>query len=355
MKVGIITLNNRINLEGKNIRSKEAIWLEKYLSYFYKDKVDFISRKIKKEKDINNYIDINSLINFKDYETLYIHNFNVNFFGGVCSSEVLRTIRMLNQFNGNIYYYITDPKLYIKNIAEIIYQRQVGGKIKFDEEVDPLTIKEVKEFGEVIKRMKAVFTGYNYDLFIKKLNPDIILQPHNIIPIFDFMFINDTPKELIEQEKIYDVCYYGNNRGGHRIKRFKHYFNNSELKTHVMGFDIDILNNTCDKYQDNSKLLSLINQSQASIVIGDIEHENTWITARYFENIRAEVISFIDLAYDNEKKLIDNKDLKDVVYVNSPSDIYSIVNHLKNDKELYNDIINMQKEELNKFNYLKIK
>lgn len=353
MKVGIITINNRINLQSKNIRSLEAIYLEKYLTNFDKKEVDFISKKTSKEKSIDNYIDINSLINFKDYDELYIHNFNNNFFGGVCSAETIRTIRMLNQYNGKLYYYITDPKLFFKNIASEIFERQKKEAIKFSDDVAPLTIKEVNQFTEVTSRMKVIFTGRDYEECLNRVSPKVKLEHERDIPIFEFMFMNHNKyQELSNVSKIYDICYYGNNRGGYRIKKLKSYFNNNLLKSNVIGFDIPFENNTCDKYQDNNDLYDLIRRSYSSIVIGDLEHENCWTTARFFENIRAEVISFIDFSYDRDHYLIQNKDLQNILYVSSPNKIKDELNQLKKDEAYYDDVIELQKEELKRYNYL---
>jgi hypothetical protein len=352
MKTAVMTLNNRIRLNGDNIRSLEAIWLEKYLVKFLSRKVDFLSRKIVFEKSIDNYYDLASIDNINDYEEIILHNYNLNFFGGTIDDYTVKTIKLLNQFNGRIYYLITDPKLYFQSIADSLLERLKVNKINFAG--DRISVDDLIQFKKVEEKFIAIFTGRDYEYFLSKQKPTYSLQHGYNIPLFEFMFINKPIKANNNVEKQFDLCYYGNNRGGYRTKVLKSIFSNSTLKTNVIGFNLEMPNNICDSYIDNNVLNDYIQRSVGSIVIGDKEHENNWITARFFENINNNLVSFIYNSYDSNKVLYKSEFLKEYVYFSTSQKILSTLKLIEKDPIFYQQILTEQKRELEQFNYLKL-
>jgi hypothetical protein len=166
----ITTINNRINLEEKNIRSVDIVNLEKYLLDIEKfNEVSFLSKKTSKEYSIDNYIDIYNIKNINYATDLFIYNNNCNFFGGKVSSDVIKTIKLINEFEGNLYYLITDPRINITNYAKIIYDRSSEGKLGILGN-ETLTIDDVKKFTSQIEKMKAIWCGRDYQKFIDSLN-----------------------------------------------------------------------------------------------------------------------------------------------------------------------------------------
>jgi hypothetical protein len=352
MKTGIMTLNNRIRLNGDNIRSLEAIWLEKYLVKFLNKEVEFLSRKIVFEKGIENYYDLTSIENINDYSEIILHNYNLNFFGGTIDDYTVKTIKLLNKFEGEIFYLITDPKLYFQSIADSLLERLKVDKINFAGE--RISVEDLLKFKEVEKKFKAIFTGRDYNYFIEKQKPTYKLEYGYNIPLFEFMFINKPINENVVVEKQFDLCYYGNNRGGYRTKILKTIFSHSLLKTNVIGFKIDMPNNVCDSYVDNNILNEYVKRSIGSIVIGDKEHENNWITARFFENINNNLLSFIFYSYDTNKVLYKSEFLKEHMYFSTAQKIITTLNLIEKDPNFYQQILTEQKQELNQFNHLKL-
>jgi len=352
MKTAILTLNNPIRLNGDNIRSLEAIWTEKYLKKFGNIDADFVSKKIGYEKAILNYKDIFDFKDLNCYDQIILHNYNTNFFGGVVDDYTVQTIKLLNNFNGKISYLITDPKLYFNSLALAIKKRIQNNKIKFQKL--KLTIEELDHFLTKEVQFKAIFTGINYNYFIDKINPEIKLEFDYNIPLFEFMFINKPKPNIANVEKIYDICYYGNNRGGYRTKLVKDIFGNSMIKPNIIGFNIELPNVHCDEYVDNNILNEYVQRSYSSIVIGDKEHENNWTTARFFENIHNELLSFIYYKYDSDMNLYKSDFLREHMYFSTTQKILTTLNRAKKDKEFYDQIIKEQKEELKKYNYLKL-
>ena len=352
MKTAIMTLNNRIRLNGDNIRSLEAIWLEKYLVKFLNKEVDFLSKKIVFEKSIDNYYDLTTVEDINKYDEIILHNYNLNFFGGTIDDYTVKTIKLLNKFNGTIYYIITDPKLYFQSIADSLLERLKIDKINFSGE--RISVDDLLLFKEVEKKFKAIFTGRDYNYFLEKQKPIHKLDFAYNIPLFEFMFINKPIKNNTEVVKQFDLCYYGNNRGGYRTKVLKSIFSNSFLKTNVIGFNIDMPNNVCDSYVDNNILNEYIKRSVGSIVIGDKEHENNWITARFFENINNNLLSFIYYSYDSNKVLYESEFLKEYMYFSTPQKIINTFKLIEKNPNFYQQILIEQKQELNQFNHLKL-
>ena len=194
MKTAIITLNNRVRLNGDNIRSLEAIWLEKYLVKFMDKKVDFISKKIAFEKSIDNYYDICDFTDLNSYDEIILHNYNLNFFGGTVDEYTIKTIKLLSNYKGKIYYIITDPKLYFSHLSINLINRLKDNKINFAK--DRITIDELEKFKLIEDNFIAIFTGRDYEYFINKLKPDYVLKFGYNIPLFEFMFINKPTKDF---------------------------------------------------------------------------------------------------------------------------------------------------------------
>jgi hypothetical protein len=339
-KVGIISPISRIVIDGQSIRSLEAIFLKKYLDKENIVKCHYISKKIKETNE--DYIDIFNLKDLNEYEVIFIHNFNMNFFGGLVPSLTTQFLKLIAGYNGRIYYYITDPKLKYNNIAEQLLKRD---NLKYESFIDNNELLNIKnKLNSIELRMNALFTGYNYSNIYG-------LDFYNIkyYNVFKDIAINfKDEKSLFDEEiiKEYDICYYGDNRGTYRNNKIKKYFNNNYIKSLLIGCDLDIKYNTHIKKVNHDELKNLVKKSYASLVIGDKEHENAFITMRFYENIKYEVVSFIDIDYDINKKLFTNDFLRDFNYISSENDLNYKIKKIKNDKELYNKIIYLQNQEL---------
>lgn len=339
-KIALLSPITRINISGDSIRSLEIIFLKKYLEE-QGHQVYYISKKLK-ETD-SNYINIFSIDTLNDYDEIYIHNFNLNFFGGLVSDFTIKYLRLISKFNGKVNYYITDPKLKYSNIAkEILKRKNTKFQIDISKEELEIISNEIK-FQEL--RIDALFTGYNYEPIygldfynVKKYNVfEKIAQSNIFIDQID-LFSNN--------EITHDICYYGDNRCTHRNNKIKKYFNCAELKTMTIGCDLELENNDFIKKVNHSLLKNIVQKNLASLVIGDKEHENAFVTMRFYENIKFDVVSFIDIDYDNNKNLFKNQTLKDFNYISSKNELIDKINKLKYNKDFRNTIINLQKQEL---------
>lgn len=343
-KVAIISPINRIIIDGQSIRSLEALYLKKELENNNYN-VFFISKKIK-ENDLC-YLDYNNFNNLNEFDSIYIHNFNTNFFGGLITNYTLKMLDLISNFNGEIFYYITDPKLKYKNIAEDILKRN---SIKFESDVDINHIKNLKQKLDFIQlRMKILFSGYNYKPIYGLENENCIYI--NIFKKIAIDLLNNKKIDIfstIEDELNieYDICYFGDNRGTYRNNKIKTFLDSNYIKSFLIGCELNLKNNFLHKKVMHSQLNNLVKKCHSSLVIGDKEHENAFDTMRFYENIIFEVISFIDINYDINKELFKNKELKSFNYITSQNDLIYKLQKIKNDNEFKKHIIKLQLEEL---------
>ena len=347
-KIGIISPIARIIIDESNIRSLEVIYLKKYLEETYKCTVDFISKKIN-EKD-QNYINIFDLESLNHYDALYIHNHNSNFFGGTVPSLTVKYLRLLADYHGKVTYYITDPKLKYVNLATIINNRKKNLKFE-DQSIDLYHNGELKKIESDLKfmelRMNALFTGYNYQPIYGLDFSNV--KKFDVFKTIKFDYLNKAQANLFDEDDLilYDCCYYGDNRGTHRNNKIKKYFNTDKLNTLLIGCNLDIVNNTYVDKVPHQQLHRLVKRSYSSLVIGDKEHENAFVTMRFYENIHFDVVSFIDKDYDANKVLFKSQLLKDFNYINSQDELKDKVRRLQTEKNLLTEILKLQKQELN--------
>ena len=345
MKALIMRLTQRISIESGGHTSIESLMFREFLLHKENfNEVYFCDKIIRNNAD--NYVDIFT-VDLNNYDVIYIMNSPANFFGGIISEDTIEKFKKISKFNGKIYYVINDPKLfYVDTAIRALKKKQ-------------LTEIEYNNFNDKISNMKVIFTGTDYELFesmIKHRKNFYKLKFEKNISLFEFTFLNyNFNKNVIQfnKEKEFDLVYYGDNRGGYRDRKLKQYFDNNILKTKTIGLKKDYRDNYKLKKIKNNQLSNEMQDCYSSLILGDKEHNNNWITYRFFEGILAKVIIFIDIEYDTEQKYLESDLLKSLCYVSSPEQIRKNIQYIL-DNNLYDKIIELQLKELEKYNYLKI-
>lgn len=346
MKALIMRLTQRISIESGGHTSVESLMFREYLLHREGfDEVYFCDKIVRNNAD--NYLDIFKT-NLNDYDVVYLMNSPANFFGGVIKQDCLEKFKKISEYNGKLLYVLNDPKLYFVDVVKKAMEKKLVSEQLYN------------NFLERIKKMRVIFTGSNYELykryFINRSN-FFDLEFEKNIPLFEFTFINyNFNKNVLSfnTEKNIDLVYYGDTRGGYRDKKLKQYFDNDILTTKTIGLKQDFKNNIkLDKVR-NDLLSNEMQSCYGSLVIGDKEHNDNWITYRFFEGILAKIIIFIDIEYDPHKRYLDNPILKKLCYVSGPDDIKVKLQWIK-ENNYYEKVIELQTKELDKYNYLKIK
>lgn len=356
MKAAIISLNKRIILSERNIRSLEAIYFRKWLQSLGRySQVDFVSTKNQRNEPSEkvDYYKEAAETDINDYDQIFVHNDTVNFIGGSLFRHTIKQIKEVCRFNGTVHYLYTDPNLHLRNIAKVIFDRQTRGT-KTDFKTDlRISSDDVNNFAN--KEWKVIWCGTDfksyYNSSYSRVNKEQRCLIGRVLEIDFFRYLFNQRKVELQwcplNQRVYDLVYYGNWRD-ERANKLSQYLSNN-LQKRVIGFDGKKLNVSNTHYSDYvapEKLAGLVNQAVASIVVGDPDHNNNITTARFFENIHFEVCSFIDIEYDPNKRLYKSDFLKDFMYVKNGDDLVSKVNLVRNDEHLFNRIINEQKTEL---------
>ena len=81
-----------------------------------------------------------------------------------------------------------------------------------------------------------------------------------------------------------------------------------------------------------------------------ITHEDSilgnQISPRYFDCMLSDIIAFVDLRYDPDKKLTDNEELKEFMYVSTPQEFAEKVEKIANDETYYRHIKYLQRKSI---------
>lgn len=364
VKAAIITLNGRITLGQHNIRSIDIASLKTFVANRMNyNEVDFVSTTKKRLKSD----DPEAVSYYKDasntslllYDDIYVYNSTANFIGGAIQPHTVKQLKEISTHKGRLFYIQTDPQLHLVNLATIIFDAlQKGRKLTFANDLR-LTLDDVEKMKQT--SWTVLYNGKNTDnyqnFYLKKIasNHRCIISSFEYVDYFEKLYAtipmelsNDKPLDIRE----YDLVYYGNWRP-ERAKAFKKYFENNGLKNYLIGIKPSHLDKVIihevafNDYTDHSLLGNEINRAIASIVIGDPTHGDTEVkTARFFENIKCKVVSFIDVQYDPKRVLYQNELLKSHLYVKDGKELAQKLHKIKVRKGLFERIIDLQLNEL---------
>ena len=368
-KSAIVSLGTRISLSSDNVRSVDLKFMREYLlNVLGREQVDYISKKTKKEAGLDYFKDTTET-DFNNYDEIYIYNASFNPFGGLFKDEALDTFEKLYTFNGDVIYFIIDPKLAPMDFAGFLRARNKKGDYIFGTDVkvrdfkryiDPEIVEGWTE--KVWKRMKIAFDGQDYEKYCKMWNSSSpkIKGTYKWLNedaewfnmwIAEYYAINERLElKLKDYEKVadpYDLVYFGNNRQNERNKVIKELYDIPEFKKYCIGFDPQLANTDSEKYVDHDELFKLIGEKcLATVVVGDNTHNGNIRTARFFETMLLDVAAFIYIKYDPTKSYVKDEFLKEFIYVSSKSELKDKINKIKADKELYKKIVELERKEI---------
>lgn len=364
MKAAIITLNGRITLGQHNIRSIDIAALKAFVASRTEYRViDYVSTTKKRLKEGDpesvSYFKDSSATSLLEYDDIYIYNSTANFIGGAIQSHTVRQIKEISRHKGRLFYVQTDPQLHLVNLAFIIYNAVEGGrKLTFPNE-QRLSKEDVERFSQ--QKWTVLYNGRNYEKYTPFYHRKVSTRDRCLIIGFEYVdyfeklyasLSLNLPNSRSISDREFDLVYYGNWRP-ERAKTFKKYFLDNGLKNYFIGIKDTQLPNApfldvefCD-YIDHSLLGNEVNRAIASVVIGDPTHGETQVkTARFFENIKSKVVSFIDLQYDPQRTLYRNNLLRDHLYVNDGLQVAQKLQKIKQREGMFERILELQLQEL---------
>jgi hypothetical protein len=362
MRAGIVILNTYTTADIKTSRGLHTDTLCKYVKYIEGHEPYIIGKKIKDNTDPR-WLDYRTT-DINDFDIIYLQNAPPNFFGGLVWGHSVKQTKELCRFKGPIYALFTDARIPHSNTAAKLYKGTTAGTLHYESEcTDRITAEEVKQFANL--NITAIWTGHmhsDYDKFFNNYKVTIgkayylPVKNHITWPFWEFMAVNYPfkPNKFFSFKREFDLMYYGFNRGSERFRRLNRYLLSDSYSKYVVGIKDNYPNTTFADTLKHEVLMYELQRAYCSLVLTDLDYSNIMKTLRFYEGIIAGTISIIDVSYDMNRCYYSNKWLTDNTYIDGPDELAKRIKAIKESKQLFDDIIGAQYEELKKYNYLKI-
>lgn len=301
-----------------------------------------------------------------------------NFYGGVTWVFTPYNINRVTEWyvsskgTDNKLFYIQDDPLFpdpdiagltvrrlldLKNL-KIAYNKKYPAEV-VDKEVEYMASIR-KDVDECLKSVIIGFCGIDYEKFWKSIkeNKRPVVNGWDNFNCYIWNGVNDNLEaKLVDydwNDKKYDSEYHGVTKSGKRTKVTESYYSALSNKfMHVVGrspFFKDLKEGEhFDKFDVTPyyELLQLVAKNAKSAFI---THEDNilgnQISPRYFDCMLSDMVAFVDLRYDPEKKLTDNEELKEFMYVFSPKEFAEKVDKIANDEKFYRHIVKLQRKSI---------
>lgn len=315
-----------------NHRSLEIFYLKQLFDELNVP-LSIVGNKNRTNKDVEFFKDVENIDD--NVQNVFIQLSPANFFGGVVSDFQIAIIsKLANLHDRNFYVLVNDPRIKHVNPAKIINDRwQI------------FTDECIAKWDIIIEKSKYLYGGNDINKFFGSNNLDFIK-----FDLFTYIFKNNLQiQDFNENNKTYDLVYFGDKRGSYRESKIKKYFSSNSSKNLLIGYKTKSVKSSYIDKVNHENLLEELNNCKTSLIIGDEEHENNIVTYRLYETLASNCIAAIDYKYDFSKSIIQNDFLKSILYVTSNYDIQQL------NKNYSKEIIDAQKNELHRiFNNIKI-
>lgn len=353
MKVALIKLGSRIAISSRatsggtgealsiiKMLTNSNVNVDVYTEILSKDEIDNLDFNIYNIEDT--YKDINN----KNYNALIVLNGNVNYFGGVDSPPQTLNYYIINNFKGKVFYILCDCNLILKQVWKSIENKNWANNYKKDDiNITRNDIIYISQPRDIIKLKNKLS---KLDIIID----DIIHYPFEKFPLVTSEYLQINP------EYKYDISYGGTFRGGKREKdMIKFYFDYPEdIKVEMFGkitesnFNKKLIENLrlpdFNKAVPYNEFNNKMSDSLATIIIGDpLYKQLDDLAQRIYESILVGNIVFIDSSYDYNKRVFKNEELIKFNYVSNKEEVIDRIRLLKEDKDLRNHIIELQRQD----------
>lgn len=303
----LINIYSNIQCVENNHSGLESV----YLSDTYN--MDLIGKAGRTNKHFDKFKDIFSIEDLNTYDKIIIQLSQPNFFGGVIGDDTVEKIRKMASYNNKLAILCTDPRIKPTNPASKINDRQP----------DTFTVDEVLNWEEHLSRATYLFPGNDLARFWDD-------QKYKTVEVAKFDFFGKIFGKLLEPDhtkmisKLHDVIYYGDRRGSYREKQVQHYMPQSS-KSLLVGYKSNKIDVPYTKKLKHAELMHKLDQCKVSLVLGDSEHENNVITFRLYETLASNCLAAIPIQYDRKKEIIQDPELREILYVTSQYDVQRLV------------------------------
>ena len=350
MKIAVVKLGARVSYssQGTSGGTGEAISIINMLKS-YAD-VTVFTKILKKDKNPDDvtFVDIEDDCNTANFDALVVINGSVNFFGGAEDWHQIMNYKIINEFDGPIFYTYCDPELTLRNIWPSVSVKEWASNWK-QEDIE-------------LKNEEIIWLcqPYNTDFVQENLKKNVVF-PKKLVhfPFEKFPCMNE--RLPFNENPSVDLSYGGTMRGGKRIEKMvKFYFGHEKINVEMFG-KIELKDFPKKKLINNpappkftgpvkyDQMLTKMNDALAHVVIGDPFYEKSSdVAQRTYESIWSSVVTFIDADLDKEKRVYGKSPiLSDFLYVSSRKDVEDKILALKGNKEIRKQIVDLQFKTVN--------
>lgn len=360
----------------KNYCNYDKVWIMSNIAT--QDKEQWKCTNILKDFPIIYGTSERYILNKHKIDDVFFHQSTPNFYGGTIFPHYPFNINRVTEWwleyhdkGGKLYYIQDDPLFPNTNLAKLCNHRLFdiknvkcyGSKACPQELVDEelkLTEQMRNEIDIAMKDTILAFCGLDYEKFwysIKeKSRPEV--DKWDVFSCYLWQGVNDNIdvklKDYPWDGKIYDAEYHGVTKSAKRTKVTEDYY--SALKNkfmHVVGRSPFFLNLEEGKHFDKFDVMEYYDLLQKVAELSKsafITHEDSilgnQISPRYFDCMLSDIIAFVDLRYDPDKKLTDNEELKEFMYVSTPQEFAEKVEKIANDETYYRHIKYLQRKSI---------
>lgn len=321
LRSAIVCILSNVATTADSARGLESTTLRRLLD------CDYIGRRNRLNANEARLVDFDEIIDINEYNVLYVQFTPANFFGGKLNPDAITVTKLLADFKGLLKITISDPRIKPYNPARVIVDR-------FGTETS-ITDKHILAWDSMLQDATYVFPGRDLYKFIG-IKSDLVEHFDYFTEIFkESIKISD----WAEDEKLYDVVYYGDNRGGFREKLLRRFMPKSTSNL-LIAYKTKHVQADFMKKVKAHELGSILNTCRVSLLLYDQEHADNVVTFRFYETLASNCLLAIPIEYDPERRLIQNPTLRSMLYVSSPEDVESLA------KSYCKELIDLQKAEL---------
>lgn len=345
MKIAMIKIGSRISSTGTSAAGGQSLGIAHLLSKSG-NQVDCYT-KILKGQQTNPYKNVyikDIFANYKDvynnYDKLIIMSGNVNFYGGVENTLQILNYKIINNFKGQLYYFLVDVNLFLKQIYKNVINRSWGSKYT------------EKDLNIVRDDIVYISQPYDIDAVWDKINK-IDIKIKNVIhfPLQKWILMRN--RLQFNDNKTIDLIYGGANRPSRIKKILQFYFDQNDLHVQIFGnFKVDknktknLKEPIFSKSVKFTQFMDKMSSANSTLILGDKWYQGKNITLRVYQSILANVVTFIDVQFDPQKRIYKNKYLQQFLYVKDKAELNQKIKYIK-DNNLIKKICDLQYIDVN--------
>ena len=301
----IIRLFSNTQCKPNNHNGLEAVYLSNKYDLFYIGKKNRNNKHEEKYKDVSD-VDINN------FDKIFLQLSTPNFFGGLLSEDTLEKVKKMCNYKNKLGILCNDPRIKPVNAAKVLHER-----------FNVLSKKDIDNFESLLENATYLFPGKDLNKFFNE-------DKYKSFVYFDYfkeIFKNKIAKpKYKEEEKQFNIVYYGDRRGGYREKQLRKYMDNS-IDNLLIGYKTKSLVTSFYKKMKHNELLNTLNKCKVSLILSDKEHEDNVVTFRFYETLASNCLAAIPIEFDPNRELIQDETLKDLLYVKNNQDVLNLSKH----------------------------